>query len=678
MKLSYKWLKEYIDIDLSAEELAEILTMSGSAVETITEKGGDKVLSLEITSNRPDCLSVTGIAREICALTGNKVKYPDSRVTAAGKSGKAIKCEIKAPGLCPRYTARVVTGVKVKGLTPGVSEHIVSVDMRPVNNIVDITNFCLMELGQPMHAFDLDKIEGGKVIIREAEKGEKILTIDGVERELEAGMLVIADQKQPIAIAGVMGGKETEVTGTTKNILLESAYFDPVSVRRTARKLALSSDASYRFERGVDKEGIVPASDRAAALIVEKAGGTICEMYDVGSLARSVTEIELDAQEVSSILGATIPGERIEAILRALGMDVEVREKGQFKIKVPSSREDITAEIDLVEEIARIYGYDNIPARCEKITPEIERKDRTRRIKDKIKVLLPAAGVCEIMTYSLISEEAAGRFPCVLGRQAALTRYMSEEHKVLTPQLVHGMVRAFSWNVSRKNKDLGFFELGKLYAPEEKGAGYMEVPALCIGLTGLLRQNWKEGAREATLFDLKGIVEEMLHGLGLEVAFGPADKKGFSVCSSLSIPGQEDAGFMGEIDARIADMYDITQPVHIAQIRLDGVFKTVSLEKRVRPIPRFPFSVRDVSVLCDKDIPAARLFSVIRSSGGELLVDAGLVDMYEGEHIGSGKKSLTFSIKYGLGSRTLTEDEIEGAHAKVKEELVRELNVTFR
>ncbi|MFH1552028.1 MAG: phenylalanine--tRNA ligase subunit beta, partial [Candidatus Omnitrophota bacterium] len=364
MKLSYEWLKEYVDIDASAEELARGLTMSGSEVGAMHEAEGDTIMDLEITSNRPDCLNIIGLAREASAVFDRSLHLPAMEVPTAAVSGEGpeVQCLVKNKKLCPRYTARVVSGVHVKEAAGNTKKRILALGLRPVNNVVDVTNFCLMETGQPLHAFDLDKIKGGKIIIREAAKGEKIVTIDGVERVLEEGMLVIADSAGPVAIAGIMGGKDTEVTGATKNVLLESAYFDPISIRRTARALGLSSDSSYRFERGVDKGMIKAASDRAATLIADQTSGKICAFHDVSDLLEEKTLVEFSIKKAEKILGIALDKEKVKNILEKLGMKLSEEAGGRLLVSVPSFREDLKKEIDLVEEVARIYGYDNIPA----------------------------------------------------------------------------------------------------------------------------------------------------------------------------------------------------------------------------------------------------------------------------------------------------------------------------
>jgi len=686
MKLSFNWLKEYIDPGVTAEELAEGLTMSGSEVEDIAEHEGDKVMSLEITSNRPDCLNIIGLAREASAVFDKDLKLPDLSGLGEQPASSDLKagCRVDDADLCPRYTARVITGVSVKKTGRGISGKLLALGLREVNNVVDVTNYCLMELGQPLHAFDLDRIKGGKVIVRGAKKGEKITTIDDEERALQPGMLVIADAERPIAVAGVMGGKDTEVTASTKNILLESAYFDPVSIRRTARALGLSSDSSYRFERGVDKGMVLPASDRAARLIVSEAGGEICELYDEGRAEAAEVEVEFDVQKAGRTLGIELDAGRTAGILSRLGMSARGK-GGALTVGIPSFREDLKREIDLVEEVARIYGYDKIPPTIPRPVASVVRKERERRIDEKLRGILAAAGLNEIMTYSLISARAAAVSPDICEGPVELANPLSEEQKVLTTQLLDGMLKAVSWNINRTNKDLNLFELGKVYKRARgKKAGkketpYQERPALCAGMTGLIRKNWEEGPRPAGLFDIKGLVEEVLYRFRINAGFEPVKIKGLENSAAVKIDGAGEAsGFIGQAGQRLLEEYDIPQPVFLCHMDLTPLMEKSSLAERYHAVPRFPSSSRDVSVLCESAMPAGDIVKVIDATGEDLVNGVELVDIYEGEQIPAGKKSLTYSIEYGLETRTLTDEEIEGVHSRIKQALQKELKVSFR
>ncbi len=681
MKLNYRWLKEYVDVKEPPEEVARKLSLSGSAVEAISGAGDDKVLELEITANRPDCLNVLGLAREVSAVYDRELRFPLPGIPAGcdEEKGPKVECVIKSRDLCPRYTARVITHVKVKRVTEKIKKYILSIGLREVNNIADITNFCLMELGQPLHAFDLDKIRGGKIVIREALKGEKIVTIDGEERTLGPGTLVIADSERPIAIAGVMGGKDTEVTGETTNVLLESAYFDPLSVRRTARALGLSSESSYRFERGVDKGMVKEASDRAAALIAEETGGKICQFYDAGDLPAGTREIKFNAGKAGRILGVPLRKEMAKNIFERLGMAVIEENGEELLVEAPTFREDLQREIDLVEEVARIYGYENIPDEITRYVPQITRKEHPRKVLEKAKETLAALGLKEIMTYSLVNDEAIERFATIARHPIELANPVSEEHRIMAPHLLDGMLRSISWNINRSNRDLGFFEIGKTYSRAGWPGKYVETPTVCIGMTGALRNNWGEGRREAGMFDLKGSLETFLERFGLGVSFERKEIDELIGAATVILRGEKEGeGFIGEVSGKILGRYGVEQPVYVCHLKLDRMIEKSSLVNHYHAISRFPSSTRDVSVLCDRALAAGDVMKVIIKTGEEIVRSAELIDVYQGEQIGAGQKSLTYSIEYGLDTRTLKDEEIEAVHSKVKDELAKKLKVSFR
>ena len=679
MKLSYNWLKKYVNLKESPEEVAEALTMSGSEVGEVEKAESDTIMELEITSNRPDCLNIIGLAREASSVFDLDLALPDMEMTSPPEEGPKVECVIKAKDLCPRYTARVIKDTSIKEVSNKIKGPITALGLREVNSAVDVTNFVLMETGQPLHAFDLDKIKGGKIIIRKAEKGEKIITIDEEERSLKPDMLVIADAEKPIAIAGVMGGKETEVTKETKNILLESAYFDPLSVRRTSRELGLSSDSSYRFERGVDKGMVEKASNRASLLIADETGGKICAFYDVGEAPPEEPEITFDITKAGEVLGIDLERDEVERILSRLGLEITGEDGLALTVKVPSFREDLRRSIDLVEEVARIHGYHNIPARVNKLVPQIERKKRDRLIIEKVRKLLYSAGLNEIMTYSLVSEADVKRFQGLSGEAIKLSNPLSEEHEYLAPQLVHGMLKAISWNLNRKNESLRLFEIGKIYKKGKGKERFIEIPVLSVGMTGLLRRNWVEGEREMNIFDLRGATDLIFRRLHLEPEFFPEKVEGLFPSATLGILGEKGKiGFGGEVKKSILKDYDIDSAVFICQVELNRIMREASLENHYMAIPRFPFSSRDVSILCDEAVIAGDMYRAMASSGEDLIQDIELIDAYRGEKIPEGKVSYTYSIKYGLPTRTLRDEEVEAVHSRLKEVLEKKFNVTFR
>jgi phenylalanyl-tRNA synthetase beta chain len=675
MKVTYNWLKKYVNIDIPAEDMAKMFTMSGSEVGSLEKVRDDVVMEMEITANRPDCLNMIGMAREASAVLEKELVLPDFSVSAS-EGGPLIITDIRDKEMCPRYTARVISGVEVKPVHRQIGDFITAVGMREVNNIVDITNYCLMETGQPLHAFDLDKIKGNRIIIRKARKEEKITTIDDIERTLEEHMLVIADEKGPIAIAGVMGGKDTEVTYQTKNILLESAYFNALSIRRTARKLGLSSDASYRFERGVDKAMIEKASNRASSLIAMHSGGEIKDFFTAGECVPEEPILSINTEKAGRVLGICLEDKQVAGILSRLGMDVLKTENSTVTVKAPSYREDVRKEIDLVEEVARVFGYDKIPEKVEKIIPQPVRKEYPRKVMEKLRVLLSGYGLNEIMTYSLVNEKAVSNFPGFNKNVVELWNPLSEEHKFLTPQLLDGMMRTIAWNINRGNRDLGFFEIAKIYNTSGK-EGYKEIPVVCLGLTGNLRENWKEGNRKADFFDIKGIIENLTRGLNITSFFPCVQMDGFLNAVNIQAGGLA-AGFIAQARPVLLREYNIEQAVFLAQIDLESITAKAVLDTRYRPVPRFPFSARDISIVCDKDMSIAEVEAVILSSGEEKVQRVKIVSVYEGDPIPGDKRSVSFSVEYGNPSGTLKDEEIESAHAAICRLIADKLDIEFR
>jgi phenylalanyl-tRNA synthetase beta chain len=620
-----------------------------------------------------------GMAREAGAVFKKDLKMPD--LSDPGEPGlkTEIECVVEKEDLCPEYTCRSITGVKVAGAPARIRKYLTSLGLRPVNNIVDVTNFCLMETGQPLHAFDLDKIKGGRIVVREARNGEKITTIDNVERELEAGMLVIADEERPVAIAGVIGGKETEVTERTKNVLLESAYFQPADIRRTARKLGISTDSSYRFERGVDKGMISGASARAASLMKEYAGGRIAEILSAGGLEPLRREIVLEMDYAERLLGIKLKEEDTADILSRLGMEIKKTSGKTFKVIPPSYREDIKQEVDVIEEVARINGYDKIPAKVEKLSPEIERKSHSRLVEEKTVSFLAGKGLDQIMSYSLISSEAAGILPGADEKAVKLFNPLSEEHAVLTPHLVDGMLKTVAWNINRSKKDLALFEKGKRYILSDRGEGYSEIPVLCVSLTGALNRNWKEGERRAGFYDLKGIMESYLEVLGMEYRFIPAEKKGFINCAEVRLGnGAEPHGFIAQAGPSLKRKYGIEQEVFICHLDLDLIFSGAVLSPKMEPLPKFPFSSRDISLICASDDSVGEIIRYIRSVPEEIFQDVHVTAVYEGDPIPEGKRSVSFTLEYGDPEKTLKDEQIETAHTSICKGIEERFDIDFR
>ncbi len=679
MKASLTWLKDYVDIKMQVGDLAEMLTMSGSHVDYVKKIGNEYCLEFEITSNRSDCLSIIGIAREIAAMTGKKLKvqrWLSAPVRRCTSTPVKLKIKIEDKKLCPRYTGRIITDIKVGRSPKWIEERLLSVGLRPVNNIVDITNFVLMETGQPMHAFDLDKIKAD-IEIRKARKGEVIKTIDGVNRTLEDGTLVIADNKGPIAIAGVMGGLDTEVSGRTKNILLESACFDSVSVRRASRMLGLSSESSYRFERRIDRGMVLQASERAAFMIEDLAKGKKGRLIDIGEKTIPSKGIKFNPKRSNAILGVDVPTRLQKDILKSLGFSIKPK-KDSLEIKIPSSRGDITQEVDITEEIARIYGYNKIPLTIPKIIGHTRLMDKGDLVKKEIRRYLSSIGPNEIITYNLVSTVLLDEFYVDKNALAHIQNPLSREQEVLTETLLPGMLKIINWNINRKNKNLRLFEIGKIYKRLRRKR-FKEELHLSMAIMGLAEDNWLSAKRKTSFFDLKGILVDLFGELGIDkVKFRPTDKiPYFSTAASIECSGNN-IGAIGKLDGEILKKFDIDETVYALEISLEEISKKAVLEKRFKAIPKFPSILRDISLVAEKDMPAESIVSTIRETGSDIIKDIALVDMYKGEQIPQDKQGLLYRIEYRDDAKTLTDREVEELHNKIKQNLSAKLGISFR
>lgn len=694
MLISYDWLKDYVDINVSPEKLGEMLTMAGLPVESIKKTASGHVLELEVTANRPDWLSHIGVAREVAAITGKKLKIPglsklrttnDERLPRRSiqslyelnaKAGRTtIRVENKS--LCPRYTARVIRNVKVGESPAWLKVRLESMGLRPVNNIVDITNFCLFETGEPMHAFDLDKISGSGVIVRKARKGEKIIAIDGIERSLDEDTLVIADSSRPIAIAGVMGGLNTEVNYSTKNILLEAAYFDPISIRRTSRKSALSTESSYRFERGVDISNILYSSDRAADLICEIAGGAPCKIIDVRGKAKKRAPITLRNSKLCSVLGFDIPGPQAVKILKSLSLSLKSSSKDKANFIAPAFRNDLNYEIDLIEEVARVFGYDKIPGTVGPVTKNSGKLQCGTAVFGRIKGVLTGLGYDEVITYSLLSKNTIDMSGLLSQDAVRLKNPLSTEQEVMRPGLLPGMLGAVLWNINRRHKDLKLFEMGHVYTKTENAFTEKQQLGFCVtgGILG-----WGGISRPYTFFDLKGTVEALFDSLKIDgLEFTSTGNKRFSPgsCASVGINGN-DIGIIGEVDGRILSGFDIKEPVYMCEIYAENLLPLINTHKRFSQLPKYPAVLRDISIIVDKGIKNSDIALAITQSAGGILKNTKLIDRYSGKQISDGKISLTYRLEYQSPEKTLEEKDVLETHNNILRSLESKFGAKLR
>jgi len=677
MKVTYNWLKEFVDIKMPAQELADRLTMAGLEVKAVDEKNGDFVFEIEITSNRPDWLSVTGVAREVAALTGKRAKAGQAKAPK-GKAERSEKfgIEIEDKKDCPLYTARVIRDVKVGPSPEWLKTRLESLGLRSVNNVVDITNYILFETGEPLHAFDLDKLNGRAIVVRRAVDGEKLVTIDGQERKLARDILAIADKKSPVAIAGVMGGKDTEVTEATRNILLEAAIFNPVLVRRGRQRLAMTSDAAYRFERGIDPASPDKASLKAAQLILGLCGGELTCAASSGSAAIKELRVGLSAQGIKKHLGVEIPQAKVKSILTGLGFDIKEKNKGSLEVKVPSWRLDVKAQVDLIEEVSRIYGYENIPSTLAKVVL----KNQETAIQDYIgqsKDILTGLGLNEVVTYSLIDRKSLEGFWDAQDSLISVCNPLSIEQEVMRPVLMPSLGRCVSHNLKQKHEYVSIFEIANIY--RLAGNRVQEEYRLGICLCGS-KPVWFDKGRiqdEAGFLHLKGIIETLLKRLnvrGYDLRFIAKGACGFQVFA-----GDIDIGSLCRLDKKTLDRMEIkNKEVYGAEIDLPRVFSLISPDKKFSSLPKFPFAVRDISMILPEDLAAEKVIGAILAKGQGLLKEAEVIDRYKGKPIESGYKGLTVSCRYYSDDRTLTEAEISPVHESVISCLKEEFSARLR
>jgi phenylalanyl-tRNA synthetase beta chain len=701
MDISYEWLTELADTGLTPQALAERLTMAGLAVDAVKDVGGDTVLEIDLTSNRPDCLSHLGVAREAAALTGAALKLPGVEAkSVGGKAGEFTAVEIEDEDLCPRYAARVVRGVKI-GPSPGwLVRRLQAIGQRPINNVADVTNFVMHETGQPLHAFDLATLAGRRIVVRRARAGEKLKTLDGVERELDTEMLVIADAERAVAVAGVMGGAETEISGATVDVLVESAYFAPQSVRRTSKALGLQTEASYRFERGVDYEGVRRAQDRCVALICELAGGTATsDAIDVYPSRINPPSVTLRPRRVKELTGLDVPAAECVRILTALGF--EKSEGGgepdggeRIGFVVPTWRTDVSIEEDLVEEVARVHGYEKIEESLppSPVTGEYLVGDRRRRAARQV---LTAAGFDEAVSISFIDEagaldeSGASLFEPVPGLQRIegegafvhLSNPIIEGARLMRPTLLPGLLEATRHNFNHGTRDVRLFETGRVFASRgaaqdpaevnETAAGSEarpnEVEAFALVVTGEALEEGHAAGRPADFFDLKGAFEAAADAMRVGgLGFAPASVRHLreGQAARVTLNGVE-VGSLGRLSEESAARYKFRQPVYVAEVSLTALLGSGERPARYTPLPRYPGVARDISLVAERRVTYGELRGAVLALGLEECRGVELVDVYEGANLPEGKRSLTLRVEYRADDRTLRDEEVDAMHARV-------------
>jgi len=755
MKVPYSWLKEFVAAVPSPPEVGRRLTMVGLEVETIEQVADDFVLDVQPTSNRGDCLSILGVAREVAAAFDLPLTAAAAIVAEAGQPADALAAvRIDAPDLCPRYSARVVTEVEVKTSPPWIIHRLLRCGQRPINNVVDATNYVMLEMGQPLHAFDYDLIrpaDDGRptIIVRTARQGEPIATLDGADRELREGMLVIADPGRPVALAGVMGGANTEVSWSTTRVLLESAHFDRVSIRRTRKALELETEASYRFERIVDPGGTVAAVDRVAAIIAQASGGKVAPgVIDAYPKPICPVTIELRPKRANRLLGTRITAPQIAALLRRLQLEVEAGQTPStaltagLRVTCPTFRPDLQQEIDLVEEVARIHGYDKIPTTVTSAAAAPGRQAPELEFDLRAKEALMACGLNEAMSYTLTDAAIFERLHLPpdhpLRRALRVRNPKSEEYTTLRTTMLDSMFSALAHNYRRGVTDVQLFEVGRVYlpAPSEAEGAALLVKALeprhsCLGRRtgrsarapfpepgpapskvegpaagradeprdedGLPHEQRAAGiavmgsawtsrwsldpaCARSDFFSLKGIVEELVRTLcGAQPDFEPLSHPSLREGHAATVLlDGAEVGLLGTPSLAVREHYDLPEGTHVAEINLDALRQRAKPIVQSRRLSRYPAVGRDIALIVPGGIAAKQVESTIRAHAGENLERADLFDVYTGRPIEKGYRSLAYSLTFRHPERTLTDEEVEAALTNIKNALRTRLKAQIR
>lgn len=687
MKISYNWLKEFVDLNVSPRDLAAKLTMVGLAVDAVEEHGDDFVLEFDLTSNRPDCLSHLGIAREAAVVTGKPLDMPDvvtGRLSdVATRTSEVTSVEILNPDLCPRYSARIIKGVKIGPSPEWLVKRLEVMGQRSVNNVADITNYVMLELGQPLHAFDLAMLKEQRIIVRTAQDGETMTTLDGEERALTSQMLVIADAERAVALAGIKGGEDSGISENTVDVLLEAAYFTPAQVRATSKALGLATEASYRFERGTDPEIVPVASARAAAMMAEIAGGQVLSgIVDVYPQKAQTHKITMRRARYQHLTGLQIELGEAERILRALGFEVEADvEKDLLRAVAPTWRIDVSIEEDLIEEVARISGYDKLKttlpgsAGAGAYLPGENGRRAARRV-------LTGLGYNEAVSFSFVNAEADARLSdAAESARLQLQNPIDETAGHMRTTLLGGLLKALEHNFNYGSRNVRMFEIGKCFL-DEGSERPTEIERLGLICTGARNENdWQAASTRTDFFDVKGAVESVIEGLGLPplqfalVETGPHLHPGRAALLSL---GDQAVGQIGQLHPRVAAEYKFKQPVFVAELNLGALLSADRREVRYQPLPKFPTAARDLALLIDTTVSLAAIEQAVKDLAIPELVGFKLFDIYAGKELPLGKHSIALSLRYRAADRTLTDEEVTAMHDRVVQTLKQEFSAEVR
>lgn len=669
MRVSLDWLQQFVDVSilgLGPDDFSRSLTMVGLAVDLYEAVGDDVVFEIDVTTNRPDCLNHFGIARELAAQYRLNLRSPDFAApeTDDSRSGNfPVKISIEEPELCPRYAGRVLTDVKIEESPAWLKRLLEAVGQRPINNVVDITNLVLFELGHPLHSFDYEKLSGRQIRVRRARQGEKLVTLDGLERVLDESMLMICDANAPVAVAGVMGGLESEISESSSTILLESAYFDPVSVRTTSKRLGLSTEASYRFERGADPRRPVDALNVASRMIVEICGGhCVSPVIDEHPLPHRPQILQLRQKRVRQVLGVQIDVDEMMDILDRLEFSPRTKDEGVIEVRVPSFRSDISLEDDLVEEVARHYGYDRIDSTY----PAPNQAGAYPAGRDHLQIVedtLVGLGFYQALNYSFSSPEREEPYVGAVRPMVAIANPLTDLDTHLRTTLIPGLIDSLKRNLNLGSRDVRLFEIGNAYAPDgdSQGTGVSESTRLAMVATGgYLDPSWHRKHEAVDFFHVKGMLETVLEGLGVEAAFRATEECAHlhpGVAARILVEGRE-IGTIGELHPDLARSLKLVDKAYCVELDLDPLLGIPLPTPSFQAPSRFPPVDRDLSFLLDRDVTFSKIQQVVLELGVPELRALRLMDLYHGSGLPQNKVSLTVRLTFEHPSRTLVQAEV--------------------
>jgi len=653
-----------------------------------SEAFNDYVLDVGVTPNRSDCLSVIGIAREVAALTGKKLRYPEINFTETDEDiNKVTSVQIINPEACPRYTARIIRNVKIKPSPLWMRQRLEASGLRAINNAVDVTNFVMLELGQPLHAFDFRYLEEGRIVVRTSAEGEEFVSLDGKSRTLLANTLMICDGRKPVAVAGIMGGLNSEVQDDTETVLLESAYFDPSSIRRSSKQLGMSTDAAFRFERGIDPEGVVRASNRAAQLLAETAEGRVSknciDVYPHKIL--SPANILLRHSRIKEILGISVDLFEVKKILQELEMRVRDGERGELYVTPPTFRTDIYREIDLIEEIARIHGYGNIPETQPYISEKPESRDLRKVIEEKVRTIFLGNGYTEVINFSFTVPQSADILnlsPDNEGRRfVKIINPLTEDQSVMRTNLIFGLLVTMKRNVFAGSEDLKIFENGRVFIARRADELPVEKSRLAALISGSRSSDFWRSAENSDFYDIKGLLESILENLKItEVKFRAVSDIPYlhpGRAAEVVIKGQV-AGIIGDLHPDVLEKMDLKKRAAVFEIDAEIIGSAFSEEMQYCEIPRYPAVTRDVAFILKNDIEAETAIAVANVQHQDLLDKIEVFDIYTGKNIPEGSKSLALRFTYRSAEKTLTDDEVNKVHGAIVKTIVDATSAKIR